>query len=213
MDEWVDRVGRYPAGLPGGTKRHAESRFGFSLEVPGRFVPWTGTLDPVAVLMRPEDADRSCGDPPPWPLGFRDPAVVAPDTGGVPHIARFLEFDVLLRPEPLDEDEFAGMWYEARGVLPSVLAGARIPEFRLLDVRETTLGPLPALVFEWCSGPLWGLTGAADHALLVWALHPQRVCHVYHHCREDRWDEHLSELEGILASFELLDIAAERGTA
>ena len=213
MDEWSDRLGRYPTGLPSGTKRHAEPGFGFSIEVPERFLPWTGTFDPVAEMLRPEDDDRCVGQLLPWPLGFRDPMVVARDAGGVPHMVRFLEFDALLRPEPLDDEEFSLMWYEARGVLSSVLSGSRIPEFRLLDVRETSLGPLPALAFEWRSGPLRGLGDAADRALLIWALHPQRVYHVYHHCREDRWDDHLPELHETLASFELFDLPTGRGPA
>ena len=70
-------------------------------------------------------------------------------------------------------------------------------------------GGREVLILAWRRDLRWADAWGGDHAVLVWALHPQRVYHVYHHCSHDRWEEQLPEFRQILDSFELLDDPTE----
>jgi hypothetical protein len=188
-----------------GMKRHEEAGFGFAIDVPRRFMGVTNTADPVAQMMRGgAELAGSEGGGSLWPLGFCDPQVLGDSGGGRLQPLRLLEFDVRVSAESLTREEAAQFRFEAREVLPSALASVELPGYRLLDVRDSTLGPLDALTFEWRWDGLAAGDGGGDHALLVWALHARRAFHVYYHCTDDQWAARDPELRSILDSFEVL---------
>jgi hypothetical protein len=78
-----------------------------------------------------------------------------------------------------------------------------MPGYEFLGTRETALGELPALAFEYrWDGVRPGHFGG-DHACVVWALGPMTMYHVYHHCSGDEWEARLPEFESILTTFEV----------
>jgi hypothetical protein len=197
--------GETGTGSSHGMRRHEEAGYGFAIDVPRRFVGIRNTSDPVAQMMRggAERAGRDGGGSL-WPLGFCDPQVLGDIGGGRLQPLRLLEFDVRIREESLTEDEAAAFWFAARGALPSALASVGLAGYRLLDVRDSMLGPLDALAFEWRWHGLAAGDGGGDRALLVWALHATRAFHVYYHCCDDQWAARAPELRSILGSFEAL---------
>jgi hypothetical protein len=197
--------GRRGAGSPQGVKRHAEPTFSFAIDVPRRFIGLPGTVDPVAQLLRGGammPADKVEGVT--WPAGLCDPEVLGPLDDGALQPLRTLEIDTLRRDEPLTDDEAASFWFEARQVLPTVLASAGLPGYRLLDVCDTTLGPLDGLAFEWRWDGMTTDDVGGDRALLIWAFQPERVFHVCYHCPGDQWERRLPEFRAIVDSFEVL---------
>ena len=116
---------------------------------------------------------------------------------------RLIEYEALRgREEPLSDAESEQLRAEMREYLPETLASARMPGYEFLGMRETALGPLPALAFEYrWAGVRPGFYGG-DRARIVWALGPTAMFHVYHHCSGEVWGSHRSELDAILASFE-----------
>ena len=194
------RDGQAGTRFPQGMRRHEEPDFGFAIEVPRRFIRLTNTVDPIAQMMRVGaaqagregqapggDEEKPGGEEQAWPTGFCDPEVLGDIGDGRLQPLRLLEIDTLGRSEPLTDDEAAAFWFEAREVLPQALASSELPGYRLLDVRDATLGPLDALAFEWRWDGLRPGDQGGDRALLVWALHPQRVFPVYYHCCGDEW--------------------------
>ena len=102
---------------------------------------------------------------------------------------------------------------EIREFMPETLASAQMPGYEFLGIRETALGPLPALAFEYrWDGVRPGFYGG-DHARIVWALGPTAMFHVYHHCSGEVWEARRSELDAILASFEVLEPASRASRA
>ena len=96
------------------------------------------------------------------------------------------------------------MWDEIQEFLPQNLATRRCRGSRTSETRETKLGPLRALSFDFTwDGPRPGHYGG-DHVRIVWAMSYTTMFHVYHHCSGDEWEARLPELEAVLASFELL---------
>ena len=89
-----------------------------------------------------------------WPVGFAD-AEVVDDIGEDHHEPlRLLEFDVLTRPDPLDDAQIAEMREAVRDMMPEVLASRGMPGYEFLEVRDARLGPLDALAFEYVwAGP------------------------------------------------------------
>jgi hypothetical protein len=203
------RDGQAETRFPEGMKRHEDARFGFAIDVPRRFIRLANTVDPIAQMMRVGAAqDRRDGEKPgghkrAWPAGFCDPEVLGDIGGGRLQPLRVLEIDALCRAEPLTDDEAAAFWFEAREILPQALESAGLPGYQLLDVRDSTLGRLDALEFEWRWDGLRPGEQGGDRALLVWALHPRRVVHVYYHCCGDEWGARLPELRSIVGSLEL----------
>jgi hypothetical protein len=211
------RDGQAGTRFPQGMRRHEETDFGFAIEVPRRFIRLTNTVDPIAQMMRGGAAqsrregqapggeeEKPGGEEQAWPTGFCDPEVLGDIGDGRLQPLRLLEIDTLGRSEPLTDDEAAAFWFEAREVLPQALASTELPGYRLLDVRDATLGPLDALAFEWRWDGLRPGDQGGDRALLVWGLHLRRVVQVYYHCCSDQWEARMPELRGILGSLELL---------
>ena len=96
------------------------------------------------------------------------------------------------------------MWMEIQLFLPETLGSGELPGFEFLEIRETTLGEMPALVFEYRWDGVRPGSFGGDHACVVWALGPMTVYHVYHHCAGEVWEARRSGLDAILASFEFL---------
>ena len=118
---------------------------------------------------------------------------------------RLIEYDALSADEEvLSPEDVARMRAEMRQFLPETLADAGMPGYEFLGVRETSLGPLPALLFEYAwDGVRPGHFGG-DHACIVWALGPTGMFHVYHHCSGEEWEARRPELDAILESFALM---------
>lgn len=196
------------AGRPEGFRRHEEPEYGYAITVPSAFVVLLNTVDPLARLMRhldDKELDEESKLTGSWPVGFADAEVV--DYVGEDHQEplRLLEFDVLTRPDSLDDAELATMREVVRDALPEALASRALVGFDVLDVRDTKLGPLDALAFEYeWAGPRED-PELTDRALVVWAATPTTVYQVYYHCPAEVWDAWLPELEQILASFELIE--------
>jgi hypothetical protein len=191
-----------------GLRRHEEPVYGYAVTVPAVFVALLNTVDPLARLMRQLDdkqLDEESKLTGSWPVGFADPEVVDDIGGGHHEPLRLLEFDVLTRPEPMSDTDIAAMRAVVLDALPEALASRGLAGFRMLDRGETTLGPLDALAFEYeWAGPR-DAPELIDRALVVWAPTPTAVYQVYYHCPAEVWDAWLSELEAILASFELIE--------
>ena len=89
--------------------------------------------------------------------------------------------------------------------MPETLASGQMPGYEFLGTRETALGELPALAFEYrWDGVRPGHFGG-DHACIVWALGPMTMYHVYHHCSGDEWEVAPPEFDAILATFEVFE--------
>lgn len=188
---------------------YVDSRYGFSVAVPKRFEILATTIDPLARTMRelhdlPEEEEaerqRDC------PIGFWDPEVLGELEDGTGTPLRLFEFDAIRgRDEPLSDEQAERMWMDIQGFMPETLASGELPGYEFLEARETALGPLRALAFEYrWDGVRPGAFGG-DHACIVWALGPMTIYHVYHHCPGEEWLARRPELDAILASFELLE--------
>ena len=195
-------------GRPEGLRRHEEPVYGYAVTVPAVFGALLNTVDPLARLMRRlddkelDEESRLTGS---WPVGFADPEVVDDIGEGHHEPLRLLEFDVLTRPDPMSDADVAAMRTVVRDALPEALAARGLAGFELLEVRDAKLGPLDALAFEYeWAGPREAAE-LTDRALVVWAPTPTAVYQVYYHCPAEVWDAWLSELEAILASFELVE--------
>jgi hypothetical protein len=195
--------------LPAGFCPHETDRFGFAIAVPSRFHYLSNTVDPVAFDLRgcgEEGAARGPDDVERWPRGLWDPEVLGELEDGRVQPLRILEFDAIgPRAEPMPADRAGEMWFQARHMLPEALGSRGLPGYRLLDVADTTLGSLDALAFEYRWDGLPSVEGDGDHALLVWALSPLTVFHIYHHCVEAEWEARRSELDAILSTFRVLE--------
>jgi hypothetical protein len=197
-----------PAESPDDFQEYADSRFGFKVQMPKRFEILPSTVDPLARMIRglnelsEEEAEKL---QPRLPIGFYDPAVVGELDDGETQPLRLIEYDALSgEQEVLSPEDVARMRAEMRQFLPQTLATAGMPGYEFLGVRETSLGPLPALTFEYSwDGVRPGHFGG-DHACIVWALGPTGMFHVYHHCSGDEWEARRPELDAILASFALM---------
>jgi hypothetical protein len=205
--------GRPDAGAPerSGMRRHEESRFGFALEVPRRFIGLANSVDPIARALRHVDegsggdaAERERAARGAWPRGYCDPGVLGDVGGGRLESLRLLEIDVLRGAEPMATDEAAAFRAETRAFLPMQLEMCGLPGYRFAGVRDAELGPLDALAFDYRWDGASPGTHGDDHGLLLWALASTAVFHVYHHCPADLWDEYLPELQLILGSFRVL---------
>ena len=118
---------------------------------------------------------------------------------------RLIEYDALSADEEaLSPEDVARMRAEMRQFLPQTLADAGMPGYEFLGVRETSLGPLPALLFEYSWDGVWPGHFGGDHACIVWALGPTGMFHVYHHCSGEEWEARRPELDAILESFALM---------
>ena len=202
------RPGDERAGQPAGFRRHEEPAYGYAITVPAAFVALLNTVDPLARLMRQLDGkalDEESKLTGSWPVGFADAEVVDDIGEGHHEPLRLLEFDVLTRPDPMEDAEIATMRGAVRDLMPEALASRGMPGFSLLGVRDAKLGPLGALAFEYeWAGPREAFE-LTDRALVVWAPTPTAVYQVYYHCPAEVWDAWLPELEQILASFELIE--------
>ena len=157
-------IGQSRAERPEGLRRHEEPGFGYAVTVPAAFVALMNTVDPLARLMRQLDdkeLDEESKLTGSWPVGFADAEVVG-DIGEDHHEPlRLLEFDVLTRPDPLDDAQIAEMREAVRTMMPEVLASRGLPGYESLAVRDARLGPLDALAFEY----VWAGTARAARAL------------------------------------------------
>jgi hypothetical protein len=190
-------------------QEYADSRFGFRVQMPKRFEILPDTIDPLARMIRglndmPEEEAAKLQ--PRLPIGFFDPEVLGELEDGTMQPLRLIEYESLRgREGQLSVEEIGQLWREMREYLPDTLASAQMPGYEFLGTRETSLGPLPALSFEYSwEGVRPGHFGG-DHACIVWALGPTGMFHVYHHCSGEEWEARQPELDAILASFELLD--------
>jgi hypothetical protein len=196
------------AARPQGMRRHEEPAYGYAVQLPAVFVALMNTVDPLARALRqledvgPAEESRLAGS---WPVGFADPEVVGDIGDDHPELLRLLEFDVLTRPDPMSEADVAAMREAVRDVMPAELARRGLAGFELLDRRETGLGALDALAFEYVWDGPRADAALRDRALVVWAPTPTAVYQVYYHCPAEAWDGWLPELERILASFELIE--------
>ena len=180
-----------PAQPPEGFQEYADSRFGFKVFMPKRFEILPDTIDPLARMLRGLDdlSEEEAKDlQPRLPIGFFDPDVLGELEDGSKQPLRLIEYEALSgRDEPLTDEEIEQMFAEMREYLPETLAGAQMPGYEFLGVRETALGLLPALAFEYrWDGVRPGYFGG-DHARMVWALGPTAMFHVYHHCSGEVW--------------------------
>jgi hypothetical protein len=198
-----------PATPPEGFQEYADARFGFRVWMPRRFEILPDTMDPLARMIRglndmPEEEQKKLQ--PGLPIGFWDPEVLGEHEDGSKQPLRLFEYDALGgRDEPLTDAETEQMWDEIKKFMPETLASAQMPGYKFLGTRETTLGALPGLAFEYrWDGARPGYYGG-DHARLVWAPTPTAMFHVYHHCSGELWGAHRSELDAVLASFKVLE--------
>ena len=197
-----------PAEPPEDFQEYADARFGFKVHMPKRFEILPSTVDPLARMIRglnelsEEEAQEL---QPRLPIGFYDPAVVGELEDGETQPLRLIEYDALSADdEVLSPEDVARMRAEMRQFLPETLAGAGMPGYEFLGVREMSLGPLPALLFEYSwDGVRPGHFGG-DHACVVWALGPTGMFHVYHHCSGEEWEARRPELDAILSTFALM---------
>ena len=203
-------------GRAQGLRRHEEPVYGYAVTVPAVFVALLNTVDPLARLLRqlddkqPDEESKLAGS---WPVGFADPEVVGDVGAGHMEPLRLLEFDVLIRADPLNAEDLAAMREGVRDALPEALASRGLAGFDLIDVREGKLGPLDALAFEYSwDGPRESAE-RGDRALVVWAPTPTTVYQAYYHCPSEAWDRWLPELDQILASFELIERRSEHAPA
>jgi hypothetical protein len=198
------RIGDRPEGV----RRHEEPTFGYAIEVPAVFVALMNTVDPLARILRGVnglDLDEESKLTGSWPLGFADPEVVGDLGGDHSEPLRLLEFDVLESSEPVSEARIAEMRAQMREALPDALAAAGLPRFDFKVVHEVQLGDIDALGFEYeWAGPSENKK-LRDRGLVVWAPTPTAIYQVYYHCPSQVWDNWLPELEGMLASFELIE--------
>ena len=176
--------------------------------MPKRFEILPSTVDPLARMIRglnelsAEEAEKL---QPRLPIGFWDPDVVGELEDGETQPLRLIEYDALSgEDEVLSPEDVARMRAEMRQFLPETLEGAGMPGYEFLGVRETSLGPLPALTFEYSWDGVWPGHFGGDHACIVWALGPTGMFHVYHHCSGDEWKARRPELDAILATFALM---------
>jgi hypothetical protein len=196
------------AARPQGMRRHEEPVYGYAIEVPAVFVALMNTVDPLARMLRQlddkgfDEESKLTGS---WPVGFADPEVVGDVGDDHSEPLRLLEFDVLSRPDAVSEGDIAAMREAVLEVMPAELARLGLAGFELLDRRETRLGPLDALAFEYVWDGPRDDARLQDRALVVWAPTPTAVYQVYYHCPAEVWDGWLPELERILASFDLLE--------
>jgi hypothetical protein len=198
-----------PARLPEGFQEYSDSRFGFRVHMPKRFEILPETIDPLARMVRGLNdltEEEAAKLQPRLPIGFFDPDVLGELEDGSMQPLRLIEYEALSgREESLSDDEIEQMQAEMREYLPETLASAQMPGYEFLGVRETALGPLPALAFEYrWDGVRPGFFGG-DHARVVWALGPTAMFHVYHHCSGEVWGARRPELDTILASFALME--------
>jgi hypothetical protein len=196
------------AARPQGMRRHEEPAFGYAVEVPAVFVALMNTVDPLARALRrldDKELDEESKLSGSWPVGFADPEVVGDIGDDHAEPLRLLEFDVLTRPDPLSEADIVVMREAVREVMPAELARRGLAGFELLDRRETMLGALDALAFDYAWDGPRADAALRDRALVVWAPTPTAVYQVYYHCPAEAWDGWLPELERILASFELIE--------
>jgi hypothetical protein len=203
--------GETPAQPPEDFQEYADARFGFRVQMPRRFEILPATMDPLARMIRgldemPEEEQAKLQ--PRLPIGFWDPEVVGQLEDGQRQPLRLIEYDALGGgDEAIGDEKAARMWDEIKEFLPQNLAGAKMPGFKFLETRETKLGSLRALSFDYTwDGPRPGHFGG-DHVRVVWALSPTTMFHVYHHCSGDEWEAREPELQAILATFELLNEA------
>lgn len=200
--------GAKPAQPPKDFQDYSDARFGFRVWMPRRFGILPDTIDPLARMIRglndmPEEERAKLQ--PRLPIGFWDPEVVGESEDGARQPLRVIEYEALRgREEPLSHELAEEMRADIRESMPETLASAEMPGYQFLGVRETALGPLPALAFEYrWDGVRPGFYGG-DRARIVWALGPTAMFHVYHHCSGEVWGARRSELDAILASFEVL---------
>ena len=196
-------------GQPEDFQEYADARFGFKVRMPKRFEILPDTIDPLARMIRGLDdlpEEESARLQPRLPIGFFDPDVLGELEDGSLQPLRLIEYEALRgREERLSVEEIGQLWREMREYLPETLASAQMPGYEFLGTREMSLGPLPALAFEYAwEGVRPGHFGG-DHACIVWAMGPGAMYHVYHHCSGEEWEARRPELDAILASFELLD--------
>jgi hypothetical protein len=197
-----------PAQPPEDFQEYADARFGFKVHMPKRFEILPSTVDPLARMIRglnelsEEEAEKL---QPRLPIGFYDPDVTGELEDGEMQPLRLIEYDALSGDEEvLSPEDVARMRAEMRQFLPETLASAGMPGYEFLGVRETSLGPLPALTFEYSwDGVRPGYFGG-DHACIVWALGPTGMFHVYHHCSGEEWEARRPELDAILSTFALM---------
>lgn len=200
--------GETPAQTPEDFQEYSDTRFGFRVQMPKRFEILPATMDPLARMIRGLDEiseEEQAKLQPRLPIGFWDPEVVGRLEDGQMQPLRLFEYDALhCGEEAIDGEQAAHMWEEIRQLLPQNMAGARMPGFNFLESRETALGSLRALSFDYTwDGARPGHFGG-DHVRIVWALSPTTMFHVYHHCSGDEWEARQPELEAILATFQLL---------
>ena len=100
-----------------------------------------------------------------------------------------------------------------REYLPETLASAQMPGFEFLGIRETSLGPLPALMFEYSLGRRAAGPLRRRPRLHRVGARPDGMYHVYHHCSGEEWEARRPELDAILASFTLLAPGEDAGEA
>ena len=132
-------------GRPAGLRRHEEPGYGYAITVPTAFVALMNTVDPLARLMRQLDdkeLDEESKLTGSWPVGFADAEVVGDIGEGHHEPLRLLEFDVLTRPDPLDDAQIAEMREAVRRMMPEALASRGMPGYELLRARDAKLGPL-----------------------------------------------------------------------
>ena len=216
MDRGRD-PGTKPARPPKDFQDYSDSRFGFRVWMPKRFEILPDTIDPLARMIRGLDdmpEEERAKLQPRLPIGFLDPEVVGESGDGARQPLRVIEYEALRgREEPLGEERAEEMRAEIKVALPETLASAQMPGYEFLGTRETALGPLPALAFEYrWDGVRPGFYGG-DRARIVWALGPTAMFHVYHHCSGEVWGARRSELDAILASFEVLEPGEDDGDA
>lgn len=193
---------------PDDFQEYADARFAFKVQMPKRFEILPQTVDPLARMLRGLDemSEAEAAElQPRLPVGFWDPEVTGELEDGATQPLRLIEYDALIgNEEPLSPEDVARLRAEMRSYMPETLAGAQMPGYEFLGTRETGLGPLPALAFEYSwDGVRPGHFGG-DHVYIVWALGPAGMYHVYHHCSGEEWKRRKPELDAILASFALM---------
>lgn len=202
-----------PDGVPENFQEYSDSRFGFSVWMPRRFEILKQTIDPLARTLRglnemsEEEQEKM---QPRLPIGFWDPAVIGELSEGDIQPLRLFEYEAIRgREEPVEEAEIAKMRSDIQGFMPETLASARMPGYEFLGIGEATLGPLPAVTFEYRWDGLKKGHFGGDHGFILWAMAPLTMFHVYHHCSGDQWEPRKPELDAILASFQVLEPVEE----